>query len=86
MELDASHQQLKHQLMACFDRASRSVDATHKKTREIHAIMDEEEDSRLLRLTQRINGARIKETESPPLPIEGETDEEEAKVLSDDLE
>lgn len=64
MEFDSGHQQLKAQLMAAFDRASRSVDSTHKKTRLVNIVMQEEEekkeDSRLFRLTQRFNGARLK--------------------------
>ena len=93
MELDAGHQQLKHQLMAAFARASRSVDATHKKTCEVRIAFDEEVNntgSRIFKLTQRINGAKklIQETESPTQPVEGEEedDEEEEAVHADDLD
>ena len=64
MEFDDSHQRLKAQLMACFDRASRSVDSTQKKTRDIRIAIDEgteDKDSRIFKLTQRFNGAKEKE-------------------------
>jgi len=90
MQFDDSHQQLKAQLMAHFDRASRSVDAAHKKTCEVRTTLDEEEkneDSRMFKLTQRINGAKIQEALSPPQPVKGEEeDDEETTVHSDNVE
>jgi len=53
-----SHQHLKAQLMSAMDRACRSVDATHKKTRDIRIALEEEEpkeDSKIFKLTKRLN-------------------------------
>lgn len=73
MEFSESHQQLKAQLMAAFDRASRSIDSTQQKTRDVRICMDEDEakheDSKMFKLTQRlqkkVNGFH---------PEEGDTD------------
>ncbi len=77
MELDPSHQQLKHQLMAVFDRASRSVDSTHQKTRDMSIVLEEEakkQDSRLFRLTRRINGAHKPKAKDEESDAENEGD------------
>ncbi len=81
MEFDESHQMLKAQLIAAFDRASRSVDSTCKKTKDIRVAFDEEsknEDSRLFKLTRRLNA----EGDALDNTREGESDEEE-EVLND---
>jgi len=72
MEFSESHQQLKAQLMAAFDRASRTVDSTCKKTRDVQVSIDEDEakheDSRMFRLTKKINGSHPEEEDGDDNP------------------
>lgn len=73
MELDPSHQQLKAQLMAAFDRASRSIDSTCKKTRDISVAMT----SRFK--VKKVNGAANSGGEAPDTTRKEEEDESETE-------
>jgi hypothetical protein len=62
--LDQSHELLKAKFLASAQRVSRQANAHSNRTKMLHAALEEEEekgdDSRLFRLTQRLNGALIK--------------------------